>query len=117
MKDTPTTKPIDDFMAKKVLDRLGRVSGDVTVNEEEWDLGMCDTCSSPEDGFAVYVDGKLVWPNDEVLSAQGGYIYADDSGYIKDGQLSTYGYFFDWLDGKSLEDEDEEDYEDEDEDE
>jgi len=101
-KDEETVVPIDDFLKKKVLSRLDKDSGDVMVSAEYWDLGFCDTCSCPESGFAVYVDEKLVWPNEESLRAMGGYIYADDSGRVISGKLSTYGYFFEWLDRKDL---------------
>lgn len=94
-----TVKLIDEFLFEKVRQRLGLSTGEVVIQTEEWDLGFCETCSYPENGFAVYVDDELVWPNDESLSALGGYIYADDSGTIVNGELSTYGYFFDWLDG------------------
>lgn len=90
---------VDEFLFRKVLDRLGRTEGHVVIQSEYWDLGFCETCSYPESGFAVYVDDELVWPNEESLSALGGYIYADDSGYVVGGELSTYGYFYDWLDG------------------
>lgn len=94
-----TVKLIDEFLFEKVRQRLGLKTGKVVIQTEEWDLGFCETCSYPENGFAVYVDNELVWPNEESLSALGGYIYADDSGTIVNGELSTYGYFFDWLDG------------------
>ena len=105
MKDynRQTVKLIDEFLFEKVRQRLGLSAGEVVIQTEEWDLGFCGTCSYPESGFAVYVDDELVWPNDESLSALGGYIYADNSGTIINGELSTYGYFFDWLDGKDLE--------------
>lgn len=102
MMDKQETAQIDDYLAGKILSRLGRTEGEVRVNKETWDLGMCETCSMPEEGFAVYVDNALVWPNDEVLRAHGGYIYADDKGEVVGGELSTYGYFFDWLAGKDL---------------
>lgn len=98
-----SVKLIDEFLFEKVRQRLGLSAGEVVIQTEEWDLGFCETCSYPEYGFAVYVDDELVWPNDEILSALGGYIYADNSGTIINGELSTYGYFFDWLDGKDLE--------------
>lgn len=94
---------VDEFLFRKVLDRLGRTEGRVVIQSEHWDLGFCETCSYPESGFAVYVDDELVWPNEESLSALGGYVYADDSGYVVGGELSTYGYFYDWLDGVDLE--------------
>lgn len=94
---------IDEFLFKKVLERLGRTSGRVVIQSEHWDLGFCDTCSYPERGFAVYVDDALVWPNEESLRALGGYLYADNCGYVVGGELSTYGYFYDWLDGVDLE--------------
>lgn len=102
MKDKPESKPIDDYLKQKILERVGYDKGNVTITNQEWDLGMCETCSWPQTGFAVYVDNELVWPNDEYLSEFGGYIYADDSGAVKGGELSTYGYFFDWLAGKDL---------------
>ena len=102
VKDSAETQPIDDYLKQKILQRLGYNKGMVTITNQEWDLGMCDTCSWPEAGFSVYVDNKLVWPNDEYLRNFGGYIYADDSGTVKSGKLSTYGYFFDWLAGKDL---------------
>lgn len=98
-----TVKLIDEFLFEKVRQRLGLSAGEVVIQTEEWDLGFCGTCSYPENGFAVYVDDELVWPNDESLSVLGGYIYADASGTIINGELSTYGYFFDWLDGKDIE--------------
>lgn len=94
---------VDEFLFRKVLERLGRTDGRVVIQTEEWDLGFCETCSYPESGFAVYVDDELVWPNEEILNVLGGYIYADDSGYVVGGELSTYGYFYDWLDGADLE--------------
>lgn len=105
MKDynRQTVKLIDEFLFEKVRQRLGLSTGEVVIQTEEWDLGFCGTCSYPEYGFAVYVDDELVWPNDESLSALGGYIYADNSGTIVKGELSTYGYFFDWLDGLDAE--------------
>lgn len=102
MSSKDKTVPIDEFLSKKILDRLDLKEGKVTVANESWDLGFCDTCSWAEYGFAVYVDGNLVWPNDESLSALGGYVYADDRGEVVGGELSTYGYFFEWLDRKDL---------------
>lgn len=102
-RDVARVELVDDFLFKKVLERLVRTDGRVVIQTEEWDLGFCETCSYPESGFAVYVDDELVWPNEESLSALGGYIYADDSGWVVEGKLSTYGYFYDWLDGVDLE--------------
>ena len=96
------TVRIDDSLREAVLKRLGRTEGLVEVTHEEWDLGFCDTCSYPEHGFAVYVDKNLVWP----LSSPpwGGYIFAEDKGYVSEGKLTAWGVFFKWLDGSSWED-------------
>lgn len=102
-RDVARVELVDEFLFRKVLERLGRTDGRVVIQTEEWDLGFCETCSYPESGFAVYVDDELVWPNEESLSALGGYVYADDSGWVVEGELSTYGYFYDWLDGVDLE--------------
>lgn len=102
MENSENTVPIDDYLKKKVLARLGLNDGDVQVNKETWDLGFCDTCSWPEEGFAVYVNNNIVWPSDEYIGTYGGYIYADKNGRVRDNALSTYGYFFEWLDGEEF---------------
>lgn len=40
MADEEKTVPIDDYLKKKVLARLGLEDGDVQVNKETWDLGI-----------------------------------------------------------------------------
>lgn len=97
-----TTVLIDDVLADRVRARLGVTEGEVKVTSEEWDLGFCDTCSYPEEGFAVYLNDKLVYPNDEKLSAVGGYVYADADGAVRNNALTSWGVFFDWLEGKDL---------------
>lgn len=97
------TATIDESLSRRILERLGRTEGKVTVQSEEWDSGFCDTCSHLEEGFAVYVDNELVWPNDDLLNNFGGWVYADDRGTVIGKTLSTFGYFFEWLDGEDLE--------------
>ncbi|GAA1639407.1 hypothetical protein GCM10009700_27930 [Brevibacterium sanguinis] len=98
------TRPADDYMRAKVLERIGRDEGRVEFVMEEWDFGFCDTCSWPESGLAVKVDGETVYPSDEVLAAFGGNSIGDDEAEVKSGEViaSQYSRFFDWLDGKDL---------------
>lgn len=96
------TIPIDGMLKQRILNRLGREAGRVEIQEEEeWDLGFCDTCSYPETGFAVYVDGELEWPRAESLEAQGGRAYGDSCGHIDPSSgelvLSDYALFDAWL--------------------
>lgn len=102
---------IDGNLKKRVLRRVGKTTGEVDVREERWDFGYCDTCSYPEEGFSVYVDGRQVWPSDEYLAGQGGYIYADDQGVVSGRSLSSWGYFHDWLEGRTNFDDEEADSE------
>lgn len=102
MRITEKTVEVDEAFTQRVLQRLGRTEGKVQVRSEEWDLGFCDTCSHLERGFSVYVDDKQVWPNDDYLSNFGGYIYADEQGAVEGNTLTTFGYFFEWLDGNDL---------------
>lgn len=91
---------VDDSLRRRVLARLGRDEGNVEVREERWDFGFCDTCSWPEEGFSIYVDGELVWPSDEYLREFGGYIYADDQGSLDGSRLSSFGQFDNWLNSR-----------------
>ena len=97
------TVAIDDTLSRRILNRLGLQSGTVTVTEESWNMGLCDTCSWPQEGFAVHVNGELVYPNDETLNSFGGYTHADAAGYVNGNQLTSWGAFFHWLDGANLE--------------
>lgn len=98
MRDvTEHVLPIDDSLRRAILERIGRPTGAVTVTEETYGLGFCDTCSYVLDGFAVKVDGEIVWPSDEHLAAEGGCIYLDEEGRVDGGTLTTWGHFFDWL--------------------
>lgn len=96
------THVIDGNLRNMVLTRMGLTEGTVTIQEEEWDLGMCDTCSYPESGFSVKVNDNLVWPSDEYLQHFGGYIYADREGDITGNELTSYGHFNAWLHGETF---------------
>lgn len=103
---TEVTHRINGALKKRVLNRLGRTQGDVDIREEEWDFGGgCTTCSFPEDGFSVYVDGEQVWPSDELLNFQGGVHFADTEGYVNGRTLTSYGQFDRWLRGEDFRDE------------
>lgn len=100
------SRPADDYLRGKVLKRIGSTTGHVEFVMEEWDPGFCDTCTWPESGLAVKVDGHVVYPNDEVLAAFGGCVYGDEDVEVVGGkitELSQYAHFFDWLDSKDLE--------------
>lgn len=107
MTDTVTNR-INGTLKRRVLARLNRTNGNVEIREESWDFGMCDTCSYPEIGFSVYVDGQQVWPSDDYLREFGGYIYADDQGYVTGRTLTTYGQFDNWLNARPFDGEDDE---------
>lgn len=107
------SRPADNYMRTKVLERIGSTTGRVEFVMEEWDFGYCDTCSWPETGLAVKVNGHVVYPNDEVLAAFGGCVYGDDGVEVSGGRIterSQYAHFFDWLDGKDLDKIREEEY-------
>ena len=92
------THRINGALRKRVLDRLGLTEGDVDIREEAWDFGGgCTTCSNPEDGFSVHVNGELVWPSDEYLDTFGGVHFADTDGYVTGRTLTSYGQFDRWL--------------------
>ena len=103
--------PIDGDLADRVRARVGaEESAFVEIREEEWDLGYCDTCSYPEEGFSVYVDGKQVWPDEEYLSVFGGVAFADADGIVEEDCGNRSLNFFDnlsifneWLKGTDLE--------------
>lgn len=102
VKPETTTHTINGNLRKMVLARLGLTEGVVTVQEEKWDFGFCDTCSWPESGFSVQVDGNLVWPSKEYLNHFGGYIYADNEGRVEGKTLTSYGHFNAWLHGETF---------------
>lgn len=92
---------IGPALTRRILDRLGRESGHVQVIEREWDFGGgCTTCSSPESGFQVLVDGDQVWPSAEYLDRFGGVVFADSDGHATSSKLTVYGQFDNWLQGK-----------------
>lgn len=83
---------VNDVFRRRVLERARR-EGEVTVSMESWNpgFGLCDTCSWPETGFIVSVDGEQVYP-------PGG--EPDTEGYTENGNLIVWGDFMDWLDGR-----------------
>jgi len=91
---------IDGALKARVLAKLGRTEGHVEINHESWDFGFCSTCSYPESGFSVKVDGEVVWPAPEYLDEFGGINFADDQGYVRGSSLTVYGQFDAWLSGR-----------------
>lgn len=89
---------IDGALRQRVLERVG-FGTSVDIREEQWDLGFCDTCSSPDSGFSVHVDGVQVWPDPEYLEYFGGVVFADREGGVDGGALSSWGQFDNWLNG------------------
>ena len=89
----------DDALRQRILKRVGKTAGAVKIEQAEWDFGYCDTCSWPEQGLAVHVDGEQVWPNPGVLARLGGNQIGDDAAYYSDGvvQVTQYSLFYDWL--------------------
>lgn len=96
---------INGTLKRRILARLGRKTGKVTINEEQWDDGFCETCSYPEDGFSVHVDGETVWPSSDYLEEFGGRYDADRDGFITGRTLSTFGQFDAWLNERPWDDE------------
>lgn len=96
------TEPVFS-LEKKVLDRLGRTSGNIEFHNVSINLGFCDTCDYPVDGFSVTVDGEQVWPSNEVLAVMGGYSVLDEEGSYDEKRESLrftkMGDFFLWLSG------------------
>ena len=95
----------DDALKQRILMRVGKTEGLVQIEQAEWNLGFCDTCSWPEDGLAVYVDGEQVWPNSDVLARIGGNRIGDVDASYGDGvvRVSQYSLFYDWLLGATPE--------------
>ena len=89
----------DDALNQRILMRVGKTGGVVQIEQAEWNLGFCDTCSWPEDGLAVYVDREQVWPNPDVLARIGGNQIGDADASYGDGvvRVSQYSLFYDWL--------------------
>lgn len=96
---------INGTLKARILARLGRTEGVVSINEEHWDDGFCETCSFPESGFSVLVDGEIVWPSREYLDEFGGRYDADRDGYVSGKKLSSFGQFDAWLNSRPWEDE------------
>lgn len=96
------TEPVFS-LEKKVLERLGRTSGNVEFHNVSINLGFCETCDYPVDGFSVTVDGEQVWPSDEVIAEVGGYTTLDEEGSYDEVRESLcftkMGDFFLWLSG------------------
>lgn len=96
------TEPVFS-LEKKVLERLGRTSGNVEFHNVSINLGFCETCDYPVDGFSVTVDSEQVWPSDEVIAEVGGYATLDEEGFYDEGRESLrftkMGDFFLWLSG------------------
>lgn len=95
----------DDALRRRILKRVGKTEGTVRIEQAEWNFGYCDTCSWPEEGLAVHVDGEQVWPNPDVLARLGGNRIGDDAAYYGDGvvQVTQYSLFYDWLLGATPE--------------
>ena len=95
----------DDALRQRILKRVGKTAGAVRIEQAEWDFGYCETCSWPEEGLAVHVDGEQVWPNTDVLARLGGNQIGDDAAYYGDGvvQVTQYSLFYDWLLGATPE--------------
>lgn len=105
MSDQPyVTEPVFS-LEKKILARLGRTSGNVEFHNVSINLGFCDTCDYPVDGFSVTVDGDQVWPRDEVLAVVGGYSVLDEEGSYNEKKkflrFTKMGDFFLWISGMS----------------
>lgn len=91
---------VDAALERRILERLGLTTGRVEIREEHTNLGFCETCDYPVDGFSVYVDGNLVWPSRGYLSKFGGYSALDDQGVVRGGKLSVFGQFNNWLNNR-----------------
>ena len=74
------TRDFDDM----VRYRTGK-TGRVTVRHEEWDMGMCETCSWPQTGFSVYIDNELVYGPDP------------DGQFVDDERIEFDGFFVSFL--------------------
>ncbi len=98
-----TSYDIGRTLTRRILDRLGLDDGHVQVLEQSWDFGGgCTTCSYPESGFQVLVNGEQVWPSKEYLDQHGGVYFADTEGYVEGRKLTVYGMFDKWLNGEAL---------------
>ena len=95
----------DDALKQRILKRVGKTEGVVKIEQAEWDFGFCDTCSWPEEGLAVHVDGEQVWPNPDVLARIGGNRIGDADAHYSGGvvQVTQYSLFYDWLLGATPE--------------
>lgn len=90
-------------LRKMVLDKI-QYAGDydqarVTITEENWNSGYCETCSCPETDFHLQVDGTTVFSTRE----GNGYRlrYSVDQ--------TTFAVLQAWLEGKADDEEDEDD--------
>lgn len=99
----------DDALKQRILERVGKTEGTVRIEQAEWDFGYCETCSWPEEGLAVHVDGEQVWPNPDVIALLGGNSIGDDAAHYGDGvvEVTQYSLFYDWLLGATPEELDE----------
>ena len=88
---------VDEKLNARVRERIGSEDATISISQESWNDGFCETCDWPTTGFAVYADGVQVWPSEDYLNNFGGYIYADESGEVHGDKLSTYGEFDRWL--------------------
>lgn len=89
----------DDALKQRILKRIGKTEGVVQIEQAEWDFGFCDTCSWPEEGLAVHVNGEQVWPNPDVLARIGGNRIGDADAHYSDGavRVTQFSLFYDWL--------------------
>lgn len=88
---------VEGDLAARVLARLGKTQGEVTILEDHWDLGYCVTCSSEVVDFEVAVDGEKVYRTQYYGSEE----YTGNTEQVEQF-VNTYQAFNDWLNGGEI---------------
>jgi len=81
---------VEGNLRARVLARVGKADGVVTITEHHFDIGYCVTCSYEEVSFQVAVDDQIVWNTGDYGS------YGLDT----TEQLTGFAAFNDWLNEK-----------------